>query len=204
MQRWMLSSWWSPMPRKEMQVNQEEVGASTEEWFPPKGFKARGGCKEAGFKAPFTHWFAPAAREDWDSGTRFCQKINEQVRHWQLKRLFWNLWRCAGRRTSQLEGPYSCRRLSSMQCSWETVQATDGWFKKREGLVFKKLHGEAHDTDHKSHETGLEETWPKLREEYQPLEILNRGESGLVFWTTPDSTFTFCLREKEMNFMWTW
>ncbi len=72
----------------------------------------------------------------------------------------------------------------TVQLGDSSFKATDGWFtcfKKHEDLVFKKLNGEAADADHKSSQIWLEKTRPKLREEYQPEEIFNRGETGLFY-----------------------
>ena len=63
-------------------------------------------------------------------------------------------------------------------------EATRGWLHrlcKRSEIRFKKLHGEGAASDLEAKEIWLENTWPKLRESYNPEDIWNCDKSGLFY-----------------------
>uniref|UniRef100_H3A202 HTH CENPB-type domain-containing protein n=1 Tax=Latimeria chalumnae TaxID=7897 RepID=H3A202_LATCH len=64
-------------------------------------------------------------------------------------------------------------------------------FKKREGIVFKKMHGEAEDADIRSREEWLENEWTEMRRDFAEEDIWNADESGIYFRALPDGTLTF-------------
>ena len=80
------------------------------------------------------------------------------------------------------------------QLGFPYFKANDGWLgrlKKREGLVYKKLHGEGKSADIPSRDKWLDEIWPRLMENYDPDQIWNADETGLYFRALPDGTITF-------------
>ncbi|GFV54638.1 tigger transposable element-derived protein 6 [Trichonephila clavipes] len=81
--------------------------------------------------------------------------------------------------------------------------ASEGWlinFKKRNGIVFKKMCGESSSVD-----INVCSKWQNslsdLIKEFEPRNILNTDETGLFFKCLPEKTFTFkkekCHREKH-------
>ena len=71
--------------------------------------------------------------------------------------------------------------------------ATDGWFqrwKKRYGLMHKKLHGEGEAADFPAQAEWMEKVWPSLRKCYKDEEIWNADETGLFYRAIPDHTLT--------------
>ena len=78
-----------------------------------------------------------------------------------------------------------------VQSSWK---GSEGWFsrfKKREGLVHKKLHGEAKDADVQQRENWIVSVWPSLWKQYDKENIFNADETGIYFCAMPDSMLTF-------------
>ncbi|XP_048878070.1 tigger transposable element-derived protein 6 [Brienomyrus brachyistius] len=76
----------------------------------------------------------------------------------------------------------------------DNFKVSIGWFerfKKRENIVFKKLHGEAAEADMVSPGEWLEDQWQQMRQEYTEENIWNAAESGIYFRALPHSTFTF-------------
>ncbi|GFW80875.1 uncharacterized protein TNCV_3779551 [Trichonephila clavipes] len=66
--------------------------------------------------------------------------------------------------------------------------ASEGWltnFKKRNGIVFKKMCGESLSVDINIC------SFSDLIKEYEPRNIFNTGETGLFFKCLPEKTFTF-------------
>ncbi|GFX59468.1 tigger transposable element-derived protein 6 [Trichonephila clavipes] len=71
--------------------------------------------------------------------------------------------------------------------------ASEGWltnFKKRNGIVFKKMCGESSSVD-----INVCSKWQNslsyLIKEYEPRNIFNKDETGLFFKCLPEKTFTF-------------
>ncbi|GFU97726.1 tigger transposable element-derived protein 6 [Trichonephila clavipes] len=71
--------------------------------------------------------------------------------------------------------------------------ASEGWltnFKKRDGIVFKKMCGESSSVD-----INVCSKWQNslsdLIKEYEPRNIFNTDETGLFFKCLPEKTFTF-------------
>ena len=69
-------------------------------------------------------------------------------------------------------------------------KASEGWlsrFKKREGLVHKKLHGKAD----VQRENWIASVWPSLQQQYVEETIFNADETSIHFHAMPDSMLTF-------------
>jgi phage terminase large subunit len=76
----------------------------------------------------------------------------------------------------------------------ESFKVSSGWFerfKKRENIVFKKLHGEAAEADTVSRDEWLEQQWVRMRQEYSEESIWNADETGIYSRALPDGTLTF-------------
>ena len=64
----------------------------------------------------------------------------------------------------------------------EDFTPSQGWFfrwKKRENIVFRKLHGEEKSADTVGAENWIRNEWPKIVAEYSPEDIYNADETGL-------------------------
>lgn len=73
-------------------------------------------------------------------------------------------------------------------------KATEGWFsrfKKREGIVHKRLHGEGQTADSVSRDHWMNHVWPDLKKRFNEEQIWNADESGVYIRALPDSTLTF-------------
>ncbi|XP_055904281.1 tigger transposable element-derived protein 6-like [Eupeodes corollae] len=67
-------------------------------------------------------------------------------------------------------------------------EPTNGWldrWKKRENIQFKKLCGEKNSADTVAANAWLENVWPDIRQNYDPDDIYNADESGLMFKALP-------------------
>lgn len=68
-------------------------------------------------------------------------------------------------------------------------EPSDGWisrFKKRNGLVYKKEHGEKQSTDFKAADDYTKQKLPELLKEYSADDIYNADETALFFKCIPD------------------
>lgn len=73
----------------------------------------------------------------------------------------------------------------------ETFRATTGWFarwKARQGIKFKKAHGEKQDADFNGAEIWKTNELPDLLKEFDPEDIHNADETGLCFRATPNGS----------------
>ena len=73
-------------------------------------------------------------------------------------------------------------------------KATNGWlerWKTRNGIQFKKQHGEKQDADDFSAERWIVEVLPGILKDYTPRDIFNADETGLYWRATPDGTLSF-------------
>ena len=73
-------------------------------------------------------------------------------------------------------------------------KATVGWFsrfKKREGIVHRKLHGEVQTADVFQRDHSIDQVWPDLPARYAEEDNWNADESGIYFRALPDGTLTF-------------
>ncbi|GFX98321.1 tigger transposable element-derived protein 6 [Trichonephila clavipes] len=71
--------------------------------------------------------------------------------------------------------------------------ASEGWltnFKKRNGIVFKKMCGESSSVDINVC-SKRQNSLSDLLKEYEPRNIFNTDETGLFFKCLPENTFTF-------------
>lgn len=70
-------------------------------------------------------------------------------------------------------------------------KATTGWFcrwKTRNGVVYKRLHGEKKDADISNADRWLTDVLPSLFNEYKPEDIFNCDETGIYYRAMPDGT----------------
>ena len=79
-------------------------------------------------------------------------------------------------RNAPLSGPLVREKAESLATSLgeESFKVSSGWFerfKKRENIVFKKLHGEAAEADTVSRDEWLEQQWVRMRQEYSEESI---------------------------------
>lgn len=77
------------------------------------------------------------------------------------------------------------------------MQFSDSWitrFKERNHLKFATLHGEAGGADTASANHWIKEVLPTILAEYEPHNVFNLDETGLVYRATPEGTFV-CAEE---------
>ncbi|XP_030265085.1 tigger transposable element-derived protein 6-like [Sparus aurata] len=99
-------------------------------------------------------------------------------------------------RNAPLSGPLVREKAEALAASLreDGFKVSVGWFerfKKRENIVFKKLHGEAAEADTVSRDEWLEQQWVRVRQDYSEENIWNADETGIYFRALPDSTLTF-------------
>lgn len=85
-------------------------------------------------------------------------------------------------------------RTFAQEVGIDDFSASDGWlsrWKERNGIVFKKLHGEKEDCDVAGAESWFEKKWPDISERYAPQDIFNTDETGLYYRATPDHCLIF-------------
>ena len=71
---------------------------------------------------------------------------------------------------------------------------TDGWltrWKKRNNIVFKRVHGEKATADHQSASAFKNKQIPSLWESFNAENILNADETGLYYRATPASSLIY-------------
>lgn len=96
-------------------------------------------------------------------------------------------------RNAPVSGPILCQKAEQIatQLGQPDFKATDGWFhrwKKRNGLVFAKQHGEGGSADLQAANTWKEEEIPKLSV-YARDCIYNADETAIYFRALPGSTY---------------
>lgn len=99
-------------------------------------------------------------------------------------------------RNAPLSGPLVREKAETLAASLgdDGFKVSIGWFerfKKRENIVFKKLHGEAAEADVVSRDEWLEQQWVNMTQEYREENIWNADETGIYFRALPDGTLTF-------------
>ncbi|XP_014490505.1 tigger transposable element-derived protein 6-like, partial [Vigna radiata var. radiata] len=95
---------------------------------------------------------------------------------------------------ARVNGPIMRQKAESLakRLGIEGFVATDGWFNrwlKREGIEFKKPHGEARDADSTAAGNFLTEEWPRILSEYAPSDVYNADETALYFRALPEHTY---------------
>ena len=93
-----------------------------------------------------------------------------------------------------LNGPVLMEKAQKIayEAGVEDFKATDGWFsrwKKRNGLVFAALRGEAAEADTAGAEAFMKNEWPELQRRFHRKDIFNTDETGIYFRALPDSTY---------------
>ncbi|KAG7273270.1 hypothetical protein CRUP_009698, partial [Coryphaenoides rupestris] len=99
-------------------------------------------------------------------------------------------------RNAPLSGPLVREKAEELAAGLgeDDFKVSVGWFerfKRRENIVFKKLHGEAAEADTASRDEWLEDEWGQMRQDYAEEDIWNADESGIYFRALPDGTLTF-------------
>ena len=97
-------------------------------------------------------------------------------------------------RHAPVSGPVLCQKAEQIatELGHSDFKATEGWFhrwKKRNGLVFAKHHGEGGSADLRSADKWKEEEIAKLLSDYTADCIYNADETAIYFRALPDSTY---------------
>ena len=77
---------------------------------------------------------------------------------------------------------------------------TNGWitrWKAREGIAFKRAHGEKNDANSPAAEDWVTKVLPDILKDYAPKDIFNADETGIYFKALPDGTL--CFRSEEIS-----
>lgn len=99
-------------------------------------------------------------------------------------------------RDARVDGPLLRQKAEDLasKLGKENFVATEGWFqrwKKRENLVYRRMHGEQRDADQTAANQWILEKWPKLIETYSPNDVFSADETGLYFRALPEHTYLF-------------
>jgi hypothetical protein len=99
-------------------------------------------------------------------------------------------------KNAPINGPIMCQKAEELAKTMgkEDFVATDGWFnrwKRRENIVFKRLHGEEKSADFLAANEWIKTEWTKIIAEYSPQDIYNADETGLYFRAMPEHTYLF-------------
>ncbi|XP_066139197.1 tigger transposable element-derived protein 4-like isoform X2 [Euwallacea fornicatus] len=106
-------------------------------------------------------------------------------------------WFEAGRKQNlPISGPVLQQKALNFaqQLGDKSFKASSGWlekFKKRYGIVQKKICGESATVNEEHCNTWIQETFPALLAPYDEKDIFNADETGLVFKCLPDKTLSF-------------
>ncbi|XP_066261743.1 tigger transposable element-derived protein 4-like [Euwallacea similis] len=106
-------------------------------------------------------------------------------------------WIEAGRKQNlPISGPVLQQKTLNFaqQLGDKSFKASSGWlekFKKRYGIVQKKICGESADVDEAHCNTWIQESLPALLAPYDEKDVFNADETGLFFKCLPDKTLSF-------------
>lgn len=97
---------------------------------------------------------------------------------------------------ARVDGPLMRQKAEELakKMGKDDFVATEGWFhrwKKRENIVYKRMHGEQKDADFSGAERWIEEEWPKIISMYSPDCVFNADETGLYYRALPEHTYLF-------------
>lgn len=103
---------------------------------------------------------------------------------------------------AMLNGPLIKAKAKSFaeKLGVQDFTASDGWFsrwKKRENIVYSKLHGEGASAETEAADNWMKNVWPKLHAEYDAKDIFNADETALYFRALPEHTFIF--KKEHLN-----
>ena len=95
-----------------------------------------------------------------------------------------------------VSGPLLMEKANSLAEGLGVMEfkATVGWlerWKERNGIKFKKQHGEKQDADDWGAERWVTEILPGILQAYSPRDIFNADETGLYWRAMPDGTLSF-------------
>lgn len=82
----------------------------------------------------------------------------------------------------------------AQQLDIKDFKASEGWlyrFKRRHGITYGQISGEARDVNRYVTNGWLDKVWPELQARYPPENIFNADETGVFFKMTPDKTLKF-------------
>ena len=71
------------------------------------------------------------------------------------------------------------------------------WWRERQGIVFKRQHGEKQDHDSVAAEHWVSNVWPDIHSKYAASDIYNCDETGLYFRVLPEGTM--CFRTNKLS-----
>ena len=95
-----------------------------------------------------------------------------------------------------VDGPvfYTKAVAIAEEIGFPDFQPNPSWlqrFKKRNGIVFNKVSGEAGSVSEKTVEDWKSKTLPHILKDYQPSDIFNADETGLFYRCLPNKTHVF-------------
>jgi len=103
-------------------------------------------------------------------------------------------WEFSNRRNMPVNGPILCQKAEvlAQKAGHHDFRATDGWFsrwKKRNGIVFTVLKGEAAEADVAAANEFRRNQLGEILQSFDKRDILNADETGIYFRALPDSTY---------------
>jgi len=64
-------------------------------------------------------------------------------------------------------------------------------WQERNGIIFKRQHGEKHSHDTEAAEYWIASVWPRIQEQYSASDVYNCEKTGLYFRALPEGTMCF-------------
>jgi hypothetical protein len=99
-------------------------------------------------------------------------------------------------KNASINGPHIRQKAEKLAkiVGKEKLSATDEWFnrwKKRENIVYKRMHGAEKSADLLSADGLIMREWPKIISEHSAGDTYNADETGLYFRAMPEHTYWF-------------
>lgn len=122
-----------------------------------------------------------------------AQKRNRYGKDKDIEAALLQFYHWAHDRNIPLNGPLLMEKAAKIaEVAGVNFTPTVGWFarwKKRNGLVFATLRGEAAEADTSRADDFLKKDWPDLLKQFQPKDVFNTDETAIYFRALPDSTY---------------
>ena len=133
-------------------------------------------------------------REQISGDCNVDRKRSRSGKDCDVESALWVWLKFARSRNVPVNGPTLCLKaeLLARELGKDDFKATDGWlnrWKKRYGLTFTKLQGEAAEADEASADDWRKEHIPALLQTHSHDDIFNADETGFYYRALPDSTY---------------
>ena len=133
---------------------------------------------------------------DWQNNNNPDRKRKRTGKEDDVEEALLRWFSQARSRQVPVSGPLLMEKANSLAEGLGVMEfkATVGWlerWKERNGIKFKKQHGEKQDADDWGAERWVTEILPGILQAYSPRDIFNADETGLYWRAMPDGTLSF-------------